>query len=428
MRWHLQGGHVIDPACGRDGPADVWIADGHIVAVGTAPPEFTADRTLALDGRLVLPGLIDLAVRLREPGQEHKATIASELPAAAAGGITTLVCPPDTQPVVDSPAQIEYIQRSAAAVGGPRVEVLAALTVGLEGTALAEMAALRDGGCIGLSNGLRPVANTLVLRRALEYADTLGLTVHLHPLDPHLAADGCAHEGAVATRLGLPGIPRAAETAALAQILALVEQTGARVHICRLSTARGAHLLAQARAEGLPVSADVAVHQLFLTEDDLEGFDARCHVLPPARTAADRAALREAVASGLVQAVCSDHQPHDEDAKTAPFPQTEPGVSGLETLLALMLELVGQGVLDRPTAVAALTGGPATVLGLDRGALRPGAPADLTVVDPDTTWTLEAQNMRSRGRNTPFLGRRLRGRVTHTWVAGTLVYALEGGR
>jgi dihydroorotase len=290
------------------------------------------------------------------------------------------------------------------------------------------MAALREGGCIGLSNALRPVANTLVLRRALEYADTLGLTVHLHPLDPHLADGGCAHEGAVATRLGLPGIPRAAETAALAQILALVEQTGARVHVCRLSTARAAHLIAEARAEGLPVSADVAVHQLFLTEDDLEGFDARCHVLPPARSTADRAALREAVAAGVVQAVCSDHQPHDADAKTAPFPQTEPGISGLDTLLALMLQLVHEGTLERTTAVAALTGGPAAVLGIERGTLRPGGPADLCVVDPDMTWTLDAETLRSRGRNTPFLGRRLRGRVTHTWVGGDLVHTLEAER
>ena len=427
MKWHLRGGRVLDPEAGLDARADLWIAEGRIVAVGTPPADFTPDRTLSLDGLLVLPGLVDLSARLREPGLEHKATIASELPAAAGGGITTLVCPPDTLPVVDSPAQIEHIQRNAAAVAGPRVEVLAALTPGLRGEGLSEMAALRAAGCIGLSNGLRPLANTLILRRALEYADTVGLAVHLHPIDPYLSAGGCAHEGAVATRLGLPGIPPAAETAALAQILALVEQTGARVHLCRLSTERGVRLVAQARRDGLPVTADVAMHQLLLTEADLEGFDTHCHVLPPLRTERDRRALVEAVATGEIQAICSDHQPHDADAKNAPFPQTEPGASALDTLLALGLQLAARGELELDTVVARLTTGPARVLGIERGTLQVGHPADLCVVDLHRVWTVAPETLRSQGKNTPFLGRRMQGAVVHTWVDGRLVHSLETG-
>ncbi len=416
---------MIDPGTGLDQTADLWLAEGRILSVGRPPQGFTADRTLDLRGLLVLPGLVDLCARLREPGLEHKATIASELPAAAAGGITTLVCPPDTAPVVDSPAQIEYIQRTAAASCRARVEVLAALTPGLRGEALSEMAALRAAGCIGLSNGLRLPSNLLVLRRALEYAHTVGLTVHLHPLDVHLSAGGCAHEGVVATRLGLPGIPRAAETAALAAILALVEQTGARVHVCRLSTARGAHLIEAAREEGLPVTADVALHQLFLTEADLEGFDAHCHLLPPARTEHDRQALLRAVAAGHIQAICSDHQPHDADAKTAPFPQTEPGISALDSFLPLVFELAEAGAMDLRTAIARVTSQPARVLGIARGTLDPGSVADLCVVDPRRTWTLTPETMRSQGKNTPFLGRQMQASVVYTWVGGRLVHQLE---
>lgn len=422
----IRNGRLIDPASGTDQEADLHLAEGRVLAVGAAPAGFQPDRTLDARGLIVCPGLVDLSARLREPGHEQKATIASETRAAAAAGITTLCCPPDTAPVIDTPAVAQLVHQMAERYGFARVLPAGAITRGLEGGQITEMAALKAAGCPVLSQADRPIRNTQILRRALEYAATFGLTLFIQPQDADLAAGGCAHEGRVATRLGLPGIPEAAETVAVAQALVLAEQTGARIHFRGLSTARGAQMLAEAQGRGIPASADVALHQLFLTEDDLDGFDSECHVIPPLRTVADRDGLRTAVAQGVIQALCSDHQPHDADAKEAPFPETAPGISALETLLPLTLCLVADGVMDLPTAIARLTTGPAEILGhppgRDLGCLRPGRPADVCVFDPNESWVPSAATLLSHGENSPFIGVALRGRVRWTLRGGRTVF------
>lgn len=425
MRIRIHGGRVVDPASGTDGVHDLYIAGGRIVAWDNAPDGFAVDHEIHASGLIVCPGLVDLGARLREPGHEHKATIASETRAAAAGGITTLCCPPDTDPVIDTPAVAALIRRRAEEAGYARVLPLGALTQDLAGDKLSEMAALKQAGCVGMSNTLRPLASNLVLRRALEYAATFDLTVFLHSEDASLRNTGCVHEGIVSARLGLPGIPEAAETAAVARDLALIEQTGVRAHFCRLSTARAVHMVNRAQYDGLPVSADVSIHHLHLTDLDVEDFDSQCHVLPPLRTPKDREELRAGVARNVLTAVCSDHQPHEPDAKLAPFIATEPGISALETLLPLSLRLVKEGVLPLSELLARLTTGPARVLGIDAGTLRPGAPADVCIFDPNREWRLDEGAMLSRGRNTPFLGQRLKGRVLYTLLEGKMVHRLE---
>lgn len=418
----ISGGRVIDPAAGSDRVADVYIDDGRIAGVGAAPAGFPEAGRLDAGGRVVCPGLVDACARLREPGARHKGTIASESRAAAAGGITTLCCPPDTEPVIDTVATVELIRQRSVDAGLARVRPVGALTVGLEGEYLTPMLALARAGCAALGQAGRPVLDSHVLRSALAYAATHGLTVVLTPRDPWLS-QGCAHEGAVATRLGLAGIPVAAETTELARVLALAADTGARVHIGRLSSAAGAEQIARARADGVAVTADVAAHQLHLTEAELEGFDTRAHVQPPLRTAGDRDALRDAVAAGVVDAVCSDHQPHDADAKLAPFGESAPGISALETLLPLVLDLAARGACDLPTALARVTTGPARALGLglDAGTLAPGAPADVCIVDPDAAWSVDPERFCSHGHNTPFAGRELRGRVETVLLGGRQV-------
>ena len=425
MKLQIRGGRVIDPANGIDKVTDVFVAYGRITALGEAPEGYTPDQVIDAAGCYVLPGLVDLAARLRQPGQEHKATIASETRAAAAAGITTLCCPPDTVPPVDSPAEINLITRLAKAAGQAKVFALGALTANLEGELLSEMAALKAAGCLGVSNALRPMSSTLVLRRALEYAGSHDLTVFLHPIDFELANDGCAHEGAVASRLGLPGIPSAAETAAIGQQLALIEQTGVRAHFCRVSTARGAAMIQRAQYDGLPITMDVCAHQLYLTDVDIGDFNSLCHTLPPLRTLRDRDGLRQCLGKGSIGAICSDHQPHEEDAKLAPFPATEPGISALESLLPLTLQLADDGVLSLPEAVQRITCGPAGILGIEAGTLAVGTPADICIYDPEHPWTLDESTVVSAGKNTPFLGWEFAGRVTHTLVDGRVVFALD---
>lgn len=422
----LRGGRVVDPSSGLDRITDVHIEAGVIVGIGPAPDGFAPERSINAEGLIVCPGLVDLCARLRQPGQEHKATIASETRAAAASGVTTLCCPPDTLPPVDTPAVAQLIMQTAEERRLARVLPAGALTQGLDGTQITEMAALQRAGCPVMSNADRPIRNTRVQRRALEYAATYGLTIFLHPADSYLGEGGLVHEGLVSTRMGLPGIPQAAETVAVARDLALAEQTGARIHFRGLSTARATEMLAEARGRGVPVTADVAAHQLFLTEDDLIGFDANAHVVPPLRTAVDRAALRAAVAQGVISAICSDHQPHEADAKLDPLPQTEPGISALETLLPLALQLVREGVLDLPAALACMTCHPADILGRAVGRLGVGATADITVFDPNETWVPSAQTLVSRGLNTPFIGTEMQGRVRYTLLAGRVVFRRGG--
>ncbi|BCU05416.1 dihydroorotase [Allochromatium tepidum] len=421
-RLSIRHGRLIDPAGGHDAVADIHLAEGRVLAIGAAPSGFQPDRTLDARGQVVCPGFVDLCARVREPGLEQKATIASEGRAAAASGVTTLCCPPDTRPVIDNPAVARLIHQISKRHGLTRVLPIGAMTVGLEGKSITEMAALKLAGCPALGQADRPIRDTQVQRRALEYAATFGLTLFLLPLDPELSAGGCAHEGVVSTRLGLPGIPEAAETVAVARDLALAEQTGARIHFRGLSTARGVEMLAEARARGVRASGDVALHQLFLTEHDLEHFDANCHLVPPLRTPADRDALRAALADGVLTAVCSDHQPHDPDAKLGPFPETAPGLSGLETVLPLALRLVEEGVLDLMGMIERLTVGPAAILERDLGRLAPGTAADLCVFDPEALWTPSPATWISQGHNTPFMGHELRGRVSWTLLGGRIVF------
>jgi len=421
----IRNGRLVDPANGIDTETDLHIAAGRVVAVGSAPAGFRADRTLDARGLVVCPGLVDLCARLREPGQEHKATIASETAAAAAAGITTLCCPPDTQPVIDTPAVAQLVAQTAERHGNARVIPAGALTQGLRGEKISEMAALKHAGCPVMSHADRPIKNTLVQRRAMEYASTYGLTVFLRPEDGHLRDGGCVHEGGVATRLGLPGIPEAAETVALARDLALAEQTGSSIHFCCLSTARATEMLVEAVRRGVRASADVSAHQLFLTEEDIGEFDSNCHVAPPLRTSEDREALRTALARGDLEAICSDHRPHEADAKLAPFPATAPGISALETLLPLVLRLVAEGVTDLSTAIARVTVGPAEILQLPLGRLDTGRVADVCIFDPNVRWVLSESAMVSEGRNTPFLGRELEGRVSWTLLAGRVVFQRE---
>ena len=420
MKTLIKRGRVVDPASGRDEVCDILIEENLIAAVGEFG-EISADKVVDAGGRLVIPGVVDIAVNLREPGDDHRVTIASELRAAAGAGVTSLCCSPDADPPVTSAAAVSLIQQTAVNVGFCRVFVIGGLTDGLKGKALSEMAALKEAGCIALSNALYPFHDTGVLKRALEYATGFDMPVMLHPVDFALAG-GCVHEGEISDRLGLQGIPVSAETAALGQYLALVEDTGARVHFSRLSCARSVEMLAAAKRSGLQVTADVAVHQLFLTADNVIGFNPDCHVLPPFRSSEDRAALQEGLRDGIVDVVCSDHQPHDISAKLAPFASTAVGVSAIETLLPLMLELSENNVVPLESAIAAITCNPARILGIEYGSLSQGAAADICIVDVDRVWNLDEDTMMSMGKNTPFWGCSFKGKVSSTWTKGKLVY------
>ncbi|MGQ0529600.1 MAG: dihydroorotase [Panacagrimonas sp.] len=417
----VERARVLDPASGFDGEAWVAIRDGRIESVGAKPSD-NFDEVIDAKGLWLMPGIVDLAARFREPGATHKSSFASETRAAQASGITAVTLPPDTSPPIATPAMVDRIRGIAARVGGLDVYPLGALTQNLEGQSLAEMSALKQAGCVGVSNAALPLRDSLVGRRALDYAQGLGLTVHVFAQNPALANGGCAHEGPVATRLGLSPIPVAAEVSAIRFWISLVEDTGAAVHFGRLSTARGVEMVAAAQKDGLRVSADVAAHQLFLTAEDVIGFKAMCHVLPPLRSVEDRDALRQGVRSGVICAICSDHQPHEADAKINPFPLTEPGISALETLLPLSLQLVHEKLLDPLQLAQRLSLGPARVLGLAAPAIQQGQTAQLVLFDPSTRYVLQRDALRSAGRNSPFIGSELPGRVRLTLHAGNVVY------
>jgi dihydroorotase len=421
MLTSILGARVIDPASGRDEIADIHVENGRIAAIGTAPAGFAAEQRIEAGGLVATAGLVDLSVALREPGYSRKGSIASETLAAAAGGVTSLCCPPDTKPVLDTTAVAELILDRARESGHAKVFPIGALTRNLAGEQLAELVALRDAGCVAFGNGLTEFGSTRNLRRALEYAATFDLTVVIHSQDRDLAAGGLAHEGPAASFLGLAGIPETAETVALARNLLLVERAGVRAHFTQLTSVRGAQMIADAQARGLPVTADVALYQLILTDEALHGFSSLYHVQPPLRSLADRDGLREAVRAGVIGAIASHHQPHEADAKLAPFGETEPGISGVEIQLPLALTLVQDGLLDLPTLLARLASGPAQALGLPVGRLAVGEAADLTLFDPNAS-TLVGERWLSKGRNSPFLGHCLPGAVRYTLVDGKLVY------
>ena len=423
MKLEIRGAHVIDPATGRDGPGSIFIADGTIAALDRAPEGFRADETIDAAGLTACPGLVDLSARLREPGFEYKATLESEMRAAAAGGVTSLACPPDTDHPLDEPGLVEMLKRRAASLDCGRVYPLGALTLGLRGERLAEMAELHDAGCVGFFQGNAELPTLSTLHNAMKYAATFGFTVWLRPEDASLAAGGVAHEGEVATRLGLPPIPALAETIALRAILELMNATGAKVHLARLSTAAGVALVADAKAKGAPLTCDVGIHHLHLSDRDIGDFDANCRLSPPLRDPSDRDRLRRAVADGTIDAICSDHTPVDEDAKQVPFGEAEPGATGLELLLPLTLQYGREAKLRPVEALGAVTHRAARVLGIDAGTLRTGARADICLFDPGRGWVVQAQALRSQGKNTPFLGLELTGRVVRTIVGGRTVHA-----
>jgi dihydroorotase len=428
----IHGGRVVDPASGRDEVADVAIASGRILAIGPALRDFEPDRRMAATGLVVAPGLVDLAARLREPGREHVGMLESELAAAAAGGVTSLVCPPDTDPVLDEPGLVEMLKFRARKLSRCRLFPLGALTRGLQGQALTEMAELTEAGCVGFSQVDMPINDTHVLLRALQYAATFGYSVWLRPNDAWLG-QGVAASGAMATRLGLSGVPVAAETIALQTILELVRQTGARVHLCRLSSAAGVAIVRAAKAEGLPVTADVSINSLHLSDVDIGYFNADMRLTPPLRQGADRAALRAALADGTLDVLVSDHNPVAEDMKNLPFGEAEPGATGLELLLSLALRWGADSGLPLSTALARVTCDPVRVLGEALGSLASsagrlveGGVADVCVFDPQAEWTVLPGSLLSQGKHTPFAfastGMALPGRVRATLVAGTLAY------
>jgi len=417
MRLAIRNARIIDPASGRDSTGDLYIADGKISEAFSRP-----ERVIDAQGLVAAPGFIDLSARLREPGFEYKATLESELEAAVAGGVTSLACPPDTDPPLDEPGLVDMLRRRAKALSRARVYPIGALTVKLEGERLTEMVQLAEAGCVAFSQANVPVANTQVLWRALQYAATFGLPVWLRPEDASLAKDGVAHDGELATRLGLPGIPPFAETIALATILELVRATGARVHFCRLSTAGAVDLMRAAKRDKLPVSCDVAIHHLHLSDMDLGYFDSNCRLEPPLRSQRDRDALARGLEDETIDCACSDHTPVDDDGKHLPFAEAEPGATGLELLLPLTLKWGEARKLPLAKSLARITCNAAQVLGVASGRLAAGAPADIAIFDPRAALRVVPEMLKSQGKHTPFAGYELAGRVRYTLVAGNLVY------
>lgn len=422
MKIHIKNGQVIDPKNQLNKKSDLFIAAGKIVSIGQAPDSFTANQTIDATGLTICPGLVDLSARLREPGDEYKARLVSELQAAVAGGVTSLACPPDTDPVLDEPGLVEMLKHRTKQQGLAHVYPLGALTRQLAGNALSEMNELHAAGCVGFSQANVAIADTQVLWRAMEYAATFGFTLYLHAEEPFLAANGVAHDGEVATRLGLKGIPSAAEALALASILRIAQETGAKIHISRLSTAEGVDMIRSAKQRGLNISCDVSANHLHLTEHDIAYFDANCHLKPPLRTQRDKDALRAGLLDGTIDAICSDHTPVDDDAKQAPFAEAEIGATGLELLLPLTLKWATDAKVDLIHAIRLITSAPAQVLGVAGGSLSVHSDADLCLFDANEYWRVSPQSLKSQGRNTPFNGLELAGKVKYTLVHGQIVY------
>ena len=428
MKILIRNGRLIDPASGRDEVGDVAIAAGRIVAIGKVSPDFHPNRSIDASGLIVAPGLVDLAARLREPGHEHEGMLESEMAAAVAGGVTSLVCLPDTDPVLDEPGLVEMLKFRARNLNLSHLYPLGALTRGLQGEVLTEMAELSEAGCVGFSQAEVAIKDTLVLHRALQYASTFGYSVWLRPNDAWLG-NGVAAKGPLATRLGLSGVPVIAETIALNSIFELMRDTGARVHLCRISSAAGVELVRRAKSEGLAVTCDVSINQLHLTDIDIGYFNAAMRLTPPLRQQRDRDAIRAALADSTIDALVSDHTPVDADAKTLPFAEAEPGATGLELLLSLALKWGAESGLSLPKTLATVTRAPIAVLGETLGSLAAsagrlveGGVADLCLFDAAAFWTVAGGALQSQGRHTPFAGHELPGRVKLTLVSGHVAF------
>ena len=422
MNIEIRNGRVVDPSNAVDTRASLFIADGKIAAIGTAPARWRADRVIDAAGCIVCPGLIDAAARLREPGFEYKATLESEMEAAVAGGVTSLACPPDTEPPLDEPGLVEMLKHRARSLNLAHVYPVGALTVALKGEAITEMGELAEAGCVAFSQADAPLADNLVLLHALQYAATFGYRVWLRPLDADLARGGVAHDGEVATRLGLAAIPSCAETIAVDTICALARITGARVHLARLSAHESVQRVRDAKRSGLGITCDVAVSNVHLCDTDIGWFDAQLRLMPPLRGGRDREALRAGLADGTIDLICSDHTPVDDDAKQLPFAEAEPGATGLELLLPLTLKWASEEKIALPTALSRITADPARILGVDAGHLGIGALADICVFDPEAWWTVDRRALKSQGKNTPFMGMEVAGKVRFTLVGGQVVH------
>lgn len=422
MKIHIRGGRLIDPKNNIDEIRDVYISAGKIVSTGETPQGFVAKLVIDASGLVVAPGLIDLAARLRELGFEYMATLETEMVAAIAGGVTSLACPPDTDPPLDEPGLVEMLKHRARILNQANVYPVGALTSGLKGHELTEMAELVDAGCIAFSQADAPITDTRVLMRAMQYAATFGYSVWLRPQDSFLAKNGVAHDGEVATRCGLPAIPVCAETIALSTMLTLALETGVKLHICRISSAAGVELIRSAKQQGLAVTCDVSMNHVHLSEMDIGYFDSNCRLSPPLRSQRDRAALRSGLQDGTIDAICSNHAPVDEDAKQLPFAEAEAGATGLELLLPLVLKWGREDKLTLSDALSKVTVQPARIFGLDAGHLSVGAAADVCIFDPDVYWKVDPGALKSQGKNTPFTGLEIQGRVRYTMVNGQLVY------
>lgn len=422
MKTHIKNALLIDPRAQTERRADLWLADGVIAGLGTAPASFDPERVIDASGLCLMPGLVDLSARLREPGNEYRATLESEMDAAAAGGVTTLVCPPDTEPTLDEPGLVEMLRFRAGNRGGVNVRPLGALTVGLAGKVLTEMVELTEAGCVGFGQADVPLDDHKVLQRAMQYARTYGYTVWLRAQDKSLAANGVAASGAFASRLGLSGVPVSAETIALHTLFELQRATDVRLHLTHLSSAKGLELVRQAKAEGLPVTCDVTINHVHLIDLDIGYFDSSMRLDPPLRSARDRDAIRAALLDGTIDAICSDHTPVDDDEKLLPFAEASPGASGLELLLSLTLKWAREAGVALPRALARVTSAPAAVLGLDLGGLEVGARADLCLFELDGYHRVDPETFVSQGHNTPFAGYELPGRVHATFVGGRAVF------
>lgn len=423
MNTTILNAHLIDPATNRDEITHLYISDDCISHIGTqAPDSFTADQTIDAKEQLLIPGLIDLSTYLREPGQEYKAKIGTESHAAVSAGITQLCCMPEPDTTIDSMPTVDLIHKISSQHNKARINVIGAMSKELKGEQLTNMGGLKHAGCIAVTNQRQAFSSTHTLRMAMDYAATYNLRTFLHPIDKDLMGQGVVHEGAIATRIGLPGIPVAAETVALAQIIHLAEELAIPVHICRISAANSVEQIREAKQRGTQITADVAAHQLFLTDMDISDFNPLCHVQPPLRSQRDLEALRHGIADGTIDAICSDHQPHEIDAKLAPFQQTQPGISALETLLPLVMRLSEETAIPLQQLIASVTQNPAKIINSAQGNLAIGNQADFTLFDTADHWQLETQQLLSQGKNTPFAGWSFNGRAAMTFVGGECVF------
>ena len=422
MKIHIKNGHLIDPKNNIDAKQDVYIAAGKIVGIGRAPAGFVANQTIDAAGLIVSPGFVDLSARLREPGSEYTATLNSELLAAAAGGVTSLACPPDTAPVLDEPGLVEMLKHRAKQLNLAHVYPLGALTRQLQGKLLTEMCQLTEAGCVGFSQADRAITDTQVLWRAFEYAATFGYTIFLRAEDYYLAKDGVAHDGEIASRLGLKGIPAAAESLAIASILRIAQETKTKIHLCRISTAEGVDLIRQAKKQGAQVTADVSAQHCHLTDFDIGYFNSHANLKPPLRSTRDKAALCQGLKDGTIDAICSDHTPVNDDAKLLPFAEAEAGATGLELLLPLALKWAADNKATLVDAISKISLQPAQILGIAGGHLSENADADIAIFNPQQAWKVSAKDLISQGKNTPFLGLEMLGKVHYTLLHGQITY------